>query len=224
MTFYIAPIVEGHSEQGCVERLLQRTWQLIAAPDRLQVLKPSRGQRDALIHANGLLLAQKVREAEINLRRVLARDPLGKGLLLILLDAEDDPPCVLAPRLLTAARQAQSNADIACVLAKRMIENWIVAGCATLAGVNGLPAPLQPPDNPEDRSGAKWLDDQLRRATRGRKYKKPADAAVFVARTDFQQTRSTAPSFDKLCRELEARLPPPEQPPTQEPPATDSAS
>ena len=26
MTLYIVPIVEGHTEQGCIERLLHRVW------------------------------------------------------------------------------------------------------------------------------------------------------------------------------------------------------
>lgn len=44
-------------------------------------------------------------------------------MLLLLLDAESDCPAELAPRLLTAVRQTRSDADIACVLAKRELEN-----------------------------------------------------------------------------------------------------
>ena len=50
MTFYVVPIVEGQTEAGCIERLLQRVWkELLGARLRLQVLLPSRGKRDALI-------------------------------------------------------------------------------------------------------------------------------------------------------------------------------
>src|SRR5271166_1646366 len=123
MTLYIAPIVEGQTEAGCIERLLQRIWaKLLGRPERLQVLPPSRGNRDALVHPSRADLAEKVEEAYANLSRRLGRDASGRGMLLLLLDAESDCPAELAPCLLSAARQARSDADIACVLAKRQLE------------------------------------------------------------------------------------------------------
>jgi hypothetical protein len=217
MTLYIVPIVEGQTEAGCVERLLQRVWtELLGGPIRLQVLAPSRGQRDALISASGTTLVEKVEEAHTKLSRHLRRDRSGTGLLLLLLDAEGDCPKELGPRLLQTARHARSDADIACVLAKQMFENWVVAGASTLAGVNGLPDPLHLPDDPEDRSGAWWLEQQLRSKTRTRRYKKTVDAAVFVQRLNLEQCRARSPSFDKLCRELAGRLPPSETAPASE--------
>ena len=132
MTLYVVPIVEGQTEVGCVERLLQRVWmELLAAPMRLQVLAPSRGKRDALISPTGTYLAEKIEEGYVKLSQRLRRDSAGRGLLLLLLDAEGDCPAELAPRLLKTARLARTDADIACVLAKRMFENWIVAGVST---------------------------------------------------------------------------------------------
>src|SRR5205823_1816550 len=106
-------------------------------------------------------------------------------------------------RLLETARRARSDARIACVLAKQMLENWIVAGASTLAGVNGLPDPLPPRDNFEDRSGVHWLEGQLRSKDRARKYKKTVDAKEFVRFVDLSECRQNSPSFDKLCRDLE---------------------
>src|SRR5262249_37886138 len=149
MTLYVVPIIEGQTEAACVERLLQRVWrELLSSPERLQVLPPSRGKRDALIRSTGTALADKIEEAYAKLTRQLRRDSGGRGSLLLLLDAEGDLPCQLAPRLVETARRARSDADIMCVLAKRMLENWIVAGASTLAGVNGLPDTLQLPDDP----------------------------------------------------------------------------
>jgi hypothetical protein len=217
MTFYIVPIVEGHTEVGCVERLLQRAWtELLAAPMRLQVLVPSRGKRGSLISPTGTHLADKIAEAYEKLAQRLRRDSSAKGLLLLLIDAEGDCPAKLAPRLLETARLARNDADIACVLAKRMFENWIIAGASTLAGVNGLPSGLQPPDDPENHHGAGWLEQQLRSQNRTRRYKKTADAAVFVQKMNLEQCRTRSPSFDKLCRELALRLPPSEIPPVTE--------
>lgn len=206
MTFYIAPIVEGQTEQTCVERLLHRIWnEVLAKSDRLQVLEPFRGHRDALANPNGQTLTETVKKAYLKLTAKTKNDAESQSLLLILLDAESDAPCLLAPGLLDAARRAlPAGAPVACVLAKRMTENWIVAGCSTLGGVNGLPSSLSAPKNSEDCSGAAWLEAQLRSVNQRRKYTKTADAKRFVAAMDIAQCRTTAPSFDKLCRELEA--------------------
>src|SRR5262249_42219770 len=120
---------------------------------------------------------------------------------------EGDCPAELAPRLLQTAKQVRADADIACVLARRMIENWFVATAASLAGVAGLPTPLQAPDRPEECHGAGWLNQQIRSRNPARKYAKTTDARTFVAAMDLRQCRQHAPSFDKLCRELARRLP-----------------
>ena len=214
MTLYVAPIVEGQTEAGCVERLLHRIWtELLVAPVRLQVLSPSRGQRDALLKPTGTELPRKIEEANAKLAQCLRRDQHGRGLLLLLLDAERDCPAELAPQFLVAAQAVRSDVDITCVLAKSMLENWIVAGASTLAAVNGLPNALPTRDNPEDGSGTAWLEKQLRLQNKTRKYKKTVDAEAFVRAMALQECRTNAPSFDKLCRELEARLQPPPPPP-----------
>jgi hypothetical protein len=221
VTLYLVPIVEGQTEVGCIERLLQRVWtELLTAPVRLQVLPASRGKRDALINPKHPDFTTKIEEAFAKLARRLRHDSSGQGLLLLLLDAETDCPAELGPMLLEAATQVRSDAPIACVLAKRMLENWIVAGAATLVGVNDLPNPLPARDQFEDRSGAAWLEAQLRSKNKARKYKKTDDAEVFIRRMALQECRDNSPSFDKLCRELEARLP---QPPAAPGPTDETA-
>lgn len=216
MTCYIAPVVEGDTETGCVERLLQRIWvELLAAPVRLQVVVPSRGSRASLVHPNRPDLAEKIEEARTKLVPHLRKDPTSRARILVLLDADNDCPAELAPRLLTAAKSHHADADIACVLAKRMFENWLVGGASALAGVNGLPDPLPARAHFEDRSGSKWLADQLRAGNPTRKYDKIADGLAFVRRFSLQECRGNCPSFDKLCRELETLLPPPDPPPAE---------
>jgi hypothetical protein len=222
MTLFIVPVVEGQTEQGCVERLLHRVWHgLLGQPERLQVVEPFRGHRDELVHPNGLVLTITVGKALVKLRSKAQKDPQARPLVLILLDAESDCPGTLAPRLLGVARTAlPAEIPVSCVLAKRMLENWIVAGASTLAGLNGLPNPLPARNQFEDRSGVAWLEAALRSQRTTRKYRKTADAEVFVGEMALQECRDNAPSFDKLCRELEARLP---QPPAQ-PGPTDPAA
>ena len=62
MTLYVAPIVEGHTEDKCIERLLQRTLdELLGATDRLQVLPASREHRDKLVEPAGTDLVRRSR-------------------------------------------------------------------------------------------------------------------------------------------------------------------
>lgn len=217
MAVYIAPIVEGDTEAECVERLLQRVWsELLVAPVRLQVAVPTRGSRAALAHPNRSDLAEKLNEACAKLAHPLRKDPAGRTLVLLLLDADQDCPAELGPHLLAAAKAHRADVDVVCVLATRMFENWLVAGASTLAGVNDLPDVLPARDRFEERSGAKWLDDQLRSLDPARKYNKITDTLAFVRRFALQECRDNCPSFDKLCCELEALLPPP---PVDPPPA-----
>jgi hypothetical protein len=223
MTVYVAPVVEGQTEQGCVERLLQRTWsQVLGRPERLQVLEPFRRPRGQLVQANGEALTKAVQEAYLKLRAKIKRETDARSMVLILIDAEDDCPATLAPRLLAVVRAAlPADAVTACVIAKRMLENWMVAGASTLAGVNGLPDPLPVRDQFEERSGVAWLGEQLRSRNSARKYKKTVDAEAFVRGMDLQECRANSPSFDKLCRDLGTFLPPPTE--SASTPPSDSA-
>ena len=220
MTLYVAPIVEGQTEQGCVERLLQRIWkELLGGTDRLQVLEPFRDDRSSLVLLDGEALRETVQKTFEKLKSRTRRDPAARSLLLILLDAEDDCPATMAPRLLQKARESlDPKVGLSCVLATRMLENWIVGGASTLSGTNELPDALPPRDRFEEIHGAKWLDQQLRSRNPRRKYKKTADAEPFVRSMNLEECRTNCPSFDKLCRELERGLsaPPPESAPSQE--------
>jgi Domain of unknown function (DUF4276) len=207
MTFFIVPIVEGQTENRCVERLLHRIWtELLASPVRLQVLLPSRANRDKLLNPTSTELANKVEEAFAKLSQRLCRDRQARGLLLLLLDAERDCPKELGPKLLAKARQARSDVDVVCVLAKRMLEHWIVAGASTLAGINGLPYDLSSRDQFEERSGAAWLEGQLRMRNPRRKYKKTVDAEQFIKAMNVSECLANCPSFAKLCKELQIRV------------------
>ncbi len=210
MTLHIQPIVEGQTEQRCLERLLQRIWrELHSQSERLQVLEPFRAHRDRLVQENGQGLVACVLKAfeklKVKSSALIDENVAARSLVLILLDAEDACPATLGPRLLEQAKSTlPTSASVTCVLANRMLENWIFAGASTLGGVNGLPAELLPRDLFEDRNGAGWLNEQLKRVHPTRKYKKTIDAEVFVRHMDLLECRKNSPSFDKLCRELAA--------------------
>jgi hypothetical protein len=209
MTLHVVPIVEGETEERCIKIILSRVWrELLAAADReeLCVLEPNPTKRFALVKSNHPEMSAKVEQSVRRLSSRLRQPGVDRGFLLLLIDAEEDCPATLAPQLLQRARAIRRDADIACVLAKRELENWFKAAAASLAGVSGLPDDLSVPPDPEAGSGDAWLTRQMQRQSRRRKYTKPGDAVELARRMDLRQCRSNSPSFDKLCRELESRL------------------
>ena len=211
MTFYILPIVEGQTEQKCLEKILHRVWrELLGQLGHLQVIEPFRAQRDRLIDPKTAVLETTVQKALPKLRAKAGTD--DRLLMLILTDAEQDCPATLGPALLARAKAAlPSEIDVSCVVAKRMLENWFVAGSSTLGGVGGLPESLPSRRAAcEDISGKNWLENQIRSVDPTRKYKETVDSLEFAKVVNLAECRANSPSFDKLCRELEARIPPPE--------------
>lgn len=211
MTLYVAPVVEGHAETRCVERLLHRIWnEVLVAPLRLQVLPVVRGNRAGLVANGRSVLATKVREALTALSPALRKDRAGRGLVLLLIDAEEDCAATIGPDLRTRVRATAGNIDATCVLAVRMLENWFKAAAASLAGVNELPADLTTPDDPEAGSGDTWLKEQFKRVRRNRTYKKTTDAPEFAKAMDLAECHRNSRSFRQLCKELGARVPAPD--------------
>jgi hypothetical protein len=223
MTLFVAPIVEGETEERCIKIILSRIWRdLLSAAELepLAVLEPIPASRSALIKDGHLELTIMVERAVRVLRARQRQTDVDRGFVLLLIDADEDCPRRLGPQLLARAKTARTDADIACILAKRELENWFKAAATSLAGVCGLPDDLSVPQNPEDGSGDTWLTHQKQRKERSAKYTKPADAVELAQRMDLQQCRRNSPSFDKLCREFESRMPqPPADPkPTEETP------
>jgi hypothetical protein len=91
-----------------------------------------------------------------------------------------------------------------------MMENWMLGGASSLTGVSGLPTQIVAIADCEAANGASWLDAQKRSVNRATKYTKTADAPVFVQHMNLHECRGNCPSFDKLCRELAARILPDE--------------
>jgi hypothetical protein len=124
-------------------------------------------------------------------------------MVLLLLDADDDLPCVLGPDLLRRAQQIRSDVDIACVIANVDYETWFVAAASSLGKFLALPVDFPMLDNPEmARQGKGWIKQRVRIG----KYSPRADQPRMTQAMDLTLCRQRSPSFDKLCRELEARL------------------
>jgi hypothetical protein len=227
MSVYVAPIVEGKTEQhGGVRELILRIWyEHLGQTEHLEVLRAARGQRAVLGNPNRPAdLVARIGEAYSRLRTAIANNPAGgSGVVLLVLDADADCVKSLGPTLLaTADQHCPHLSPFTCVLAVREFENWIVAGAAGFVGRGDLdlPNPLVLPTDPEAFAGASWLSKQRQQVSRSKSYKKTADAIPFIKAMNLAEAHHTSRSFRKLCRELEKLIPPmvaPPDPPPDDP-------
>ena len=192
----IAPIVEGHGDSAAVPILLRRLWEGVATGGYAQVLQPIRRSRGKFLREQEGDLENAVNLALLKLA------PFGGGLILILIDAEEDCHRIgpLGPMLLMRARSARADADISCVIANVMYETWFVAAAESLSDVLHVPDPVS--EDPEtERLGKGWIKQRMRAG----KYSETIDQPKLTAKMDLQLCRRRSPSFDKLCRELQKR-------------------
>jgi hypothetical protein len=194
----IAPIVEGHGENAAIRILLSRTWELLGG-ESIDILRPIRHKRGQLAKQDKLsnavqLAALKLAGAAVN--------PMP-SLIFVLVDADEDLPCELAPKLSAWAKAARSDVDVSCVVANIQYETWFVAAAESLQKYLELPADVSIPENPEQqRRGKHWIE----RYFRGVKYSETQDQPSMTAAMDLSLCQKRSPSFDKLCRELASRL------------------
>jgi hypothetical protein len=188
----IASVVEGHGEPFALPKLLHR----IAAEVGVPVITPTpdRKPRGKLTSDGGIetaVAASAVRVA-------------GPGGILVLLDADDDCPAELDPRLLARARRARPDKHVSVVLANREFEAWFMAAAPSLAGRNGFPALFPLPSDPEGPRDCKgWLS---RARTDGLKYSPAVDQAPLASIFDMKMARDNSRSFDTFYREVAALL------------------
>ncbi len=142
-----------------------------------------------------------MQEAEIARVVQLAAKQVGPdGRILILLDADDDCPAEVGPRILGWGRAARADRSISVVVAKREFEGWFLAASGSIAGRRELPGDLPSPSDPESIRDAKgWLGRHM-----GRRYSEVIDQAALAAVFDVAVARGRSPSFDKFMREFES--------------------
>lgn len=193
MTALIYPIVEGHGEVAAVPILLRRIAAELLERQDVEVLRPHRLQRGRIVAA-----AQDLQKAlQLARLKVAGAD---KGIVLVLLDADDDCPADLAPALLKKIRQPGFEASV--VVAKREFEAWFLAAARSLRGHPRVLDMAEAPDGPESIRGAKeYLKSKILNEP---VYSETVDQPSLVACLDLSEARAS-PSFDKLCRDM-ARL------------------
>jgi hypothetical protein len=194
----VLPIVEGQGEDNSVRILLQRVWYELLGGEYIEVLKALRGKRLKLVNEQELKRALDLAVSKLRAKHL--DDP---AMVLILLDADSDLPCILGPQLLARARDIRSDADISCVIANAEYETWFVAAAESLTAFMDLARGPAVPEDPErTHQRKKWVQKRFR----GISYSPTVDQPAMTKTMDLALCRQRSPSFDKLCRELEARL------------------
>lgn len=196
----IAPIVEGEGEVQAVPNLLRRIGLECLAGIHVDVLKPIRCPRSRLVENKDGELERALGLAAAKLRNQPPCD--GPSFVLLLLDADDDLACELAPRLLTTMRKLRSDLDVACVLANVEFETWFVGAATSLTQYLNLNVGEPPPSPEATRSRKGWIEQRFK----GHPYKETIDQPKLTAKMDLTLCRDHCRSFDKLCREMESRL------------------
>lgn len=193
MRLRVAPIVEGHGEVQAMRVLLQRIGAELLGGVYIDVLQPFRCSRSKIVQKQEL-----ERVVLLESMKLRASSDGTPGLILVLLDADEDLPCRLGPELLARATLAGGSQDISCVIANVEYETWFVAAAESL-GEFFSASPEDIPQNPEERRAGKgWVQ----RFFRGPKYSETVDQPRMTAAMDLALCRARSPSFDKLCRDL----------------------
>jgi hypothetical protein len=190
MAFRIVPIVEGHGEVDAVPVLLRRLVAELNPGVPIEPSRPIRQSRGSLLKKGGIESAVSLAAIEMG----------ESGAILILLDSEGECPRERGPELLARAQTARPDKSSLVVLAHQEFEAWFLASPSSLKGQRGLGQDLEDHEHPESVRGCKeWLESWMPPT---RKYSETADQAAFAATFDLTRARR-APSFDKLCREIE---------------------
>lgn len=194
-TVLIASIVAGHGEVASVPILLRRIATEMLVDVWFEPLTPIRQRQDRLSSNKENTLVKAVRLAYQKL--TLAQPTEHEKLILVLIDAETELPCVVAPRISSVAQQCGVTCPVVCIIANVEFETWFVAAAESLGDYINLSGQV-PPDPENNRSGKGWIASRF---LPGR-YSETVDQPRLTAKMDMRMCRQRSPSFDKLCREL----------------------
>lgn len=193
----IAPVVEGHGDHATVPILIRRVWSEIVGGAFAHVLPPVRMPKSRLMKPEELNRAVDI--ASTKLAYIESADP---KVVLVVFDADEDLPCVVAPRLLQTLRGARSHIEVSIVIANREYETWFACAAESLMTFFRPESIVEPPADAEGRLGKGWVERHAHQ------YSETIEQPRMTAVMDLALCRSRSASFDKFCRGLEARAKP----------------
>ncbi len=149
----LAPIVEGHGEGEAVPALLHRIAQVPPVLNGLRINPPIRVKSGSFLNDRGYF------SRYVTLAAAKARQQ--NGVVLILLDCDDDCPAKLGPDLLRRAKEVSPDVPALVALAYREYESWFVTACRSLRG-HGLRDDADVPRQMDRLRNAKgWLSERM---------------------------------------------------------------
>lgn len=172
----IACIVEGHGEVEAIPVLLRR---LIPNAD---FPRPVRVKRQKVVQPGEL-------ERYVKIANAAVEDRGGIGSVLLVLDADNDCAAELGPSLLQRMKDSVPERTVACAIAVRQYESWLIAGDPSAETVQD-----------EVRGGKAWL------AQRHGRYVETVDQPRLTARFDLERAARESRSFRHLCKEIDRLL------------------
>lgn len=184
----IVPIVEGKSKVDSVPVLLRRLLPDMGAGN-ITIAHPFRVKRNLVV---------KEGELERALKQVVrSRDNVGA--VLLLLDADDDPPAQLRESLLDRCRKA-TDLPVAVVIATRELEAWFLGAKEGFRGRHRVRPDAEAPADPEAVRGAKErLSGNM---VPGARYLEVVDQPAFAADMDIKLATARCPSFAQLVESI----------------------
>lgn len=185
MSAGIIPVVEGKGEVAAVPVLLRRILHDMMQVFDVPIIKPWRVGRRRVVRPGKL-------EETVEF---MLRKRSGVGAVLVLLDADDDCPAELGPRLVSRARRATGK-PVSAVLANREFEAWFLGAIDSLGG--GFSRHARTDLMPERVRGAKEGVVALLGS-----YDPVKDQAALAEKMDLYLCRQHCRSFDKLVRDIE---------------------
>ena len=190
----VVAIVEGDGEVAAVPVLLRRVGAWLSPQVPATISQPIRVRRDRFLN----------REEEFRRHLLLAAAKAGdEGWIVVLLDADDDCPAELGPRVLERARGVVPHRSVSVVLANREYEAWFLAAAESLHGQRGLALAYPLEFDPEGLRDAKgWLGARMT----GGRYRETTDQPAFSALMDLEMAREASRSFRKLCDEWSRQM------------------
>ena len=184
----IVPIVEGHAERESVPVLIRRILQ-DKGVYRVNVRPGVRVPRDKLLKPD-----------EFERRLEFARRQPGARAITVIVDADNDCPRDLGPRLLARGLPVAAGMPLSVVLARMEMEAWFIAGIESLRGVGGIREDVRPPGDPETIADAKgWL---TRHMLPGYSYMPVDNQSALAQRFDYVAAAARSRSLRKFLKDL----------------------
>src|SRR5450759_1827555 len=132
-------VVEG---EGAIEAVPLPARRLLADLDPAAAVSYARPIR--------VTRSKMLRDPELERAIKLVRLGIGNaGAILIMLDADEDCPAQLGPRLLKKAKSFARGCPVSVVVAKGEFESWFIAAAHSLSGRRRLRENLRAPVDPE---------------------------------------------------------------------------